>query len=231
VSGVVLAAAVAAVLGAIAGRLIDSIAVVAPRQTDETGGPVAVRVRLRDRALGSPWAELAGALVATGVALRFGWSAQLPAWLWLAAVGLLLAVVDLRTLLLPNRVLLPGVAGGLALLAVAAAVDDRWPDLGRALLAGAAAFAALLLLALIAPSGMGMGDVKLAGLLGLYLGWLGWPVLILGLFLGFLAQALLGLALLVARRAGRRTELPFGPALIAGALAAALLSGSWVLLG
>ena len=228
-SGAVLAAAVAAVLGAVAGRLLDSLAVVVPRRTDEAGGAVAVRVRLADRSLGGPWAELAGGVVAAAVTLRFGWSAQLPAWLWLALVGLLLAVVDLRTRLLPNRVLLPATVAGLALLAVAAAADDRWPDLGRAVLAGGAAFTALLVLALIAPSGMGMGDVKLAGLLGLYLGWLGWPVLVTGFFLGFLVQAVLGLALVVARRAGRRTELPFGPALIAGALVAALLAGSWAL--
>ena len=225
-SGALLATVVAGVLGAVAGRLLDSVAVVAPRRTDEAGGAVAVRVRLGDRAIGSPWAELAGALVGAAVTLRFGWSAELPAWLVLAAGGLLLAFVDLRTRLLPNRVLLPLTVVGLVLLTGAAAADDRWPDLGRAVLAGAAAFAALLVLALITPSGMGMGDVKLAGLLGLYLGWLGWPVLVAGLFLGFLAQAVLGVALIVARRAGRRTELPFGPALIVGALAAALLSGS-----
>ena len=228
-SGAVLAAVVAAVLGAVVGRLLDSLAVVAPRRTDEAGGAVAVRPRLADRALGAPLPELAGALVLALVTLRFGWSAQLPAWLWLAVVGLLLAFVDLRTRLLPNRVLLPGAVGALVLLTVAAAAEGGWPDLGRAVLAGAASFGALLVLALIAPSGMGMGDVKLAGLLGLYLGWLGWPVVLSGLFLGFLLQAGAGLALIAVRRAGRRTELPFGPALITGALAAALLAGSWAL--
>jgi leader peptidase (prepilin peptidase)/N-methyltransferase len=82
-------------------------------------------------------------------------------------------------------------------------------------------------MALISPSGLGMGDVKLVALTGLYLGWLGWPVVLVGLFLGFLAQGLLGLGLLAARRAGLRTDLPFGPALLAGALAAALLTGPW----
>jgi leader peptidase (prepilin peptidase)/N-methyltransferase len=225
VSGSVLVVALAALVGAGTGRLIDSLAVVAPRRTEPVAGAFAVRVR----ALGAPWPELAGAVCAAAVAARFGWSAQLPAWLWLVAVGLLLALVDLRTRLLPNRVLLPGVVGGVVLLAVAAAVDDSWPALGRAVLAAAAAAAGLLVLALIAPRGMGMGDVKLAGLLGLYLGWLGWPVVLTGLFLGFLVQALLGLALLAAHRVGRRSELPFGPALLAGALVAALLAGPWAL--
>jgi leader peptidase (prepilin peptidase)/N-methyltransferase len=172
-----------------------------------------------------------GALLAVAVVLRFGPSAQLPAWLWFLAVGVLLTVVDLREHRLPNRLLTIGTAGGGVLLLVAATADDAWPELGRAVLAGAAAFAVLLGMALLAPAGLGMGDVKLAGFLGLYLGWLGWPVVLLGFLLGFLVQALVGLVLLLARRAGRRTELPFGPALLGGALAAALLSGTWALVG
>jgi leader peptidase (prepilin peptidase)/N-methyltransferase len=227
VSGAVFAAVLAAVLGAVAGRVIDSVAVVAPRGAGADAGRPALRTSLRDRTLGAPWPELTGALSAAAVTLRFGWSPQLPAWLWFVAVGLLLAVVDLRTMLLPNRVLLPGLVGGLVLLAAAAAADGSWSALGRAALAGGAAFAVLLALALVAPTGMGMGDVKLAGLLGLYLGWLGWPVVLTGLFLGFFLQAVIGVALLVARRAGRRTELPFGPALLGGALLAALVSAGW----
>jgi len=210
----------AAVLGALVGRSVDGLALRTPRRVAD--GPVLPPPG--ERALGAPWAELAGAVAVGAVAWRFGWSAELPAWLWFAAVGLLLAAVDLRTRLLPNRVLAPGVAGALLLLTAAAAVDDRWPDLVRAVVGGGAAFGALLALALLAPSGMGMGDVKLAGLLGLYLGWLGWPVLVAGLFLGFLVQAVLGLGLIAARRAGRRTELPFGPALLLGTLVAALLA-------
>jgi leader peptidase (prepilin peptidase)/N-methyltransferase len=76
-------------------------------------------------------------------------------------------------------------------------------------------------MALVSPAGMGMGDVKLAGLLGLLLGWLGWPVVVAGFLLGFVVQAVLGLALIVLRRAGRDTELPFGPALVLGTAVAA----------
>jgi leader peptidase (prepilin peptidase)/N-methyltransferase len=227
---VVFAAVVAGLGGAVTGRVVDSLALVAPRRVGAGDGAVATRVDRRGRAIGAPWPELTGAICAVAVTLRFGWTAQLPAWLWFVAVGLLLTVVDLREQLLPNRVLLPGLLGGLALLALAAGADGDWSSLGRAALAGGAAFAVLLVMALAAPSGLGMGDVKLAGLLGLYLGWLGWPVVLVGFLLGFLLQAVVGLALLAARRVGRRTGLPFGPALLGGALVAALLTEDWVLL-
>ncbi len=77
---------------------------------------------------------------------------------------------------------------------------------------------------------MGMGDVKLAGVLGMALGWLGWGVLIVGGFLGFVYGAIIGLALMVGRRAGRRTAIPFGPFMVAGALTAILVGApvvSW----
>jgi leader peptidase (prepilin peptidase)/N-methyltransferase len=72
---------------------------------------------------------------------------------------------------------------------------------------------------------MGFGDVKLAGLLGLYLGWLGWSPVLVGTFTGFLLGGVAGMALLLARRADRRTGIPFGPAMLAGALLALFLAG------
>jgi leader peptidase (prepilin peptidase)/N-methyltransferase len=77
----------------------------------------------------------------------------------------------------------------------------------------------------IYPAGLGWGDVKLAGILGLYLGWLGLAVLAAGLFLGYLLAAGAGLGLIAAGRASRKTQLPFGPFLLAGTLAAIMLSG------
>ncbi len=166
-------------------------------------------------------------MASTAVVLRFGASADLPAWLWFVLLGLLLGVVDVREHRLPNRVLLPGTALAVLLLTGAASVSDRWDDLGRGLLAGLTCFGLLLVMALISPSGLGMGDVKLVALTGLYLGWLGWSSVVTALFLGFLAQGLLGLWLLAARRAQLSTDLPFGPALLVGALASALLGGPW----
>jgi len=69
----------------------------------------------------------------------------------------------------------------------------------------------------VSPGALGMGDVKLAALLGLYLGWLGWSTVLTGAVAGFVVQAALALVLLAARRVGRRDALPFGPAMLVGA--------------
>jgi leader peptidase (prepilin peptidase)/N-methyltransferase len=150
-------------------------------------------------------------------AVRFGASPELPAFLALAAAGVLLAVLDLRHHLLPNRVVLPALAAGVVLLTGAAALTGAWSDLLRAAIAAAVLFAVYLVMALISPSSLGMGDVKLAALLGLHLGWLGWPAVGTGAVAGFVVQALVGLVLLASRRIGLRSDLPFGPAMLIGA--------------
>jgi leader peptidase (prepilin peptidase)/N-methyltransferase len=158
------------------------------------------------------------AVLALGaVAAAVGLHPQLPAYLWLAAVGVTLAVIDAETLRLPDRLTLPSYPVGLVLLALPA----DWPALGRAVLAAVVAGGAALLLALLAPrGGLGLGDVKLLGVLGLFLGWLGWGVLVVGVALGFAIGALAAVAMLASRRAGLRDHLAFGPWLIAGALVA-----------
>jgi len=148
---------------------------------------------------------------------RFGLAWELPAFLVLAGVAVLLAAIDLRHRLLPNRVLLPALAAGAVLLALAAALTGAWSDLLRAGLGAVALFAVFLVLALISPRSLGMGDVKLAGLIGLYLGWLGWSTLVVGALAGFVVQAVVALVLLAGRRVGLRSELPFGPAMLVGA--------------
>ena len=127
------------------------------------------------------------------MAVRFGFDAALPAFLYLAAVGVALWMIDLDVKRLPNAIVLPsyGVAG--ALLTVAAVASGEWGDLLRSLLGMAALFGLYFLLALVYPAGMGFGDVKLAGVLGLYLGWLGWAEVVTGGFLGFLLGGVVGL--------------------------------------
>jgi leader peptidase (prepilin peptidase)/N-methyltransferase len=158
------------------------------------------------------------AAVALGaVAGAVGAEPQLPAYLWLAAVGVTLAVIDIETLRLPDRLTLPSYPVGLVLLALPA---DR-PALGRAVLAAAITGAVAFLLALLAPrGGLGLGDVKLLGVLGLFLGWLGWGVLVVGVALGFVLGGVAAVGMLASRRAGLRDHLAFGPWLIAGALVA-----------
>ena len=174
--------------------------------------PAAVGVRVP-----APGPAVATAVLCGLAALRFGPTWQLPAFLVLAAAGVLLAVIDLEHLLLPNRIIGPTAAAAAALLAVAAVAGGDGHALLRAALGAAVLFVLYLVLALVAPSGLGMGDVKLAGVLGLYLGWLGWGAVVFGAVAGFVVQALVAILLLAARRIGLRGELPFGPAMLAGA--------------
>lgn len=153
---------------------------------------------------------------------RFGLTWDLPAYLYLASISVPLAVIDLRTLRLPNIVTLTAYPGVALLLLLPAAIDGRWSDYGRAAIAGIALLALYVLLHLINPAGMGLGDVKLSGPLGALLGWISWNALLWGAMAGFLLGALAGLLLIALRRAGRKSELPFGPAMLAGAWLAIL---------
>ncbi|MCG5472335.1 prepilin peptidase [Micromonospora sp. LAH09] len=163
------------------------------------------------------------ASVFAGLAVALGDDPTLPVFLAVAAVGLVLAQVDLACLRLPDPLVL---AAGLLALAglagVAVLADD--PDRLLAALAGAVvAGAAHVLLALLPGSRLGFGDVKLAAVLGLPLGWLGRDALLTGLILAHVLHGALVLGLLAARRVRRDTLLPLGPALLAGAWLGALL--------
>jgi leader peptidase (prepilin peptidase)/N-methyltransferase len=144
---------------------------------------------------------------------------------WAAGACVVLATVDLASHRLPDRVTYPAYAVCVAALLVDAAVLGTWTAFVRAAVAATAAFLVAAGAALISPEGLGFGDVKLLGLLGLLLGWAGWGVLLGGVFLGLLIGAAVSLVLLATRRAGWRTALPFGPPLLLGAaLALALVA-------
>jgi leader peptidase (prepilin peptidase)/N-methyltransferase len=227
VSAALTTALLAGLLGAGAGVVVNRAAGAFPwsRPTAPAlAGTVAVRQRTAT-AVRPPVLEMATGALFVLTTLRFGPVAELPAFLLLAAAGVLLAVIDLRHRLLPNRVVGPALAGGAVLLAAAAALDQQWTPLLRGALGAAALFVCFLVLALISPRSLGMGDVKLAALLGLYLGWLGGEVLLIGAAAGFVVQAVAALALLATGRVGLRGELPFGPAMLAGAALAIGWSG------
>jgi leader peptidase (prepilin peptidase) / N-methyltransferase len=169
-----------------------------------------------------PAVELLTGVVWVAFALRIGLHADLAAYLYLGAVGVALALIDLDTKRLPNSLVLPSYPVALVLLGVAAIVQDDATSYIRALIAMGALFAFYFALAFVYPAGMGFGDVKLAGVLGLYLGWLGWGTLVVGAFLGFLLGGVIGAALMVAGRAGRKSAIPFGPFMLAGAFIAIL---------
>ncbi|MFF9047378.1 prepilin peptidase [Streptomyces parvulus] len=160
---------------------------------------------------------LVTALVCAALAAATGTRPELAVWLLLAPVGVLLAAVDLKVRRLPDPLTLPLAGAALALLGLTALLPEHAGEWTTALLGALALGAGYLVLFLINPAGMGFGDVKLALTAGAVLGWYGWPTLMLGTFAGFLLGAFYGGALLVARRAGRKTAIPFGPFLIAGA--------------
>ncbi|MFF6997997.1 prepilin peptidase [Streptomyces sp. NPDC008313] len=166
---------------------------------------------------------LATALVCALLALATGTRPELAVWLLLAPVGVLLAVVDFRVQRLPDPLTLPLAGAALVLLGGAALAPEHAGSWRTALFGALALGGAYYVLFLLNPNGMGFGDVKLAPGLGAILGWYGWSTLFLGTFAGFLFGGLYGLALVVAGRAGRRTSIPFGPFLIAGAYVGLLI--------
>jgi leader peptidase (prepilin peptidase)/N-methyltransferase len=168
-------------------------------------------------------AGFAGAVAAVGE------SWLVWAHLWLVGLTLVLVVTDLDQKLIPNRILFPGTGVAVALLAAGSLLEHRVPDLVRGLGAGLGWFALLYLVALAARGGFGFGDVKLAFVLGVFAGFWSWRTLAVALFLTAMLGGLPALVMIVSRRAGRRDELPYGPAMVFGTwMAIALYAQSLV---
>jgi leader peptidase (prepilin peptidase)/N-methyltransferase len=167
------------------------------------------------------WVVVTAALFGA-TAERFGEHWILVPYLVFVGALVPLTIIDLRLQILPNRIVYPLAGASVVLLGLVALVDSQGDAYVRALLAGVAAFVAFCGLHLVAPGGLGFGDVKLSFVLGLYLGWLGWGELVLGVFLAFLYGAVVGIALIVTKVRSRRDAVPFGPFLAAGAMTAVL---------
>jgi leader peptidase (prepilin peptidase)/N-methyltransferase len=141
----------------------------------------------------------------------------LVAFLYFAAVSVALALIDLDTRTLPNVIVIPSFVVGALLLSGASMLSG---DLGSLVIAtvGAIALAALYLgVALVHPGGMGFGDVKLAAVVGLFLGFIGWEALAVGTLAAFILGGMFGITLLATGRATRKTGMPFGPWMLGGA--------------
>lgn len=187
-----------------------------------------------------PLVELTTALVWVLLAWRLlelddPWA--IPAFLYLGAVAVALALIDIDVHRLPNVITLPSYVVAPLLLLLPAALGSRWDDYLRAFVGMAALYALYFVLWLVHPGGMGFGDVKLAGVLGCYLGWLGYRELLAGAFLGFLLGAVFGVALAVAARIRShgateqpsaaaspllKVQIPYGPYMLLGTLLAIL---------
>jgi leader peptidase (prepilin peptidase)/N-methyltransferase len=186
----------------------------------ECGEPISARY---------PIVELVTGLLFAAAAFRFPLPYGAPvniliatilillAVLYFAAISVALAGIDLDTHTLPNVIVLPSyiVIGGLLL--AASVIYGDYSQLLPAAVGGAALFVLYFVMALVYPGGMGFGDVKLAGVIGLMLGFLDWGSLIVGAFAAFLLGGLFGIALVLTRKAGRKSGIPFGPWMLAGA--------------
>jgi leader peptidase (prepilin peptidase) / N-methyltransferase len=172
-----------------------------------------------------PFIELLTGVLFFAVGLVYYDSWVLPAYLFLTAGLVALSAIDLELYILPNRIVYPLGIGMVPLLALASLLEHDWEAGWKALAGGAAAFAFFFIIHLIAPRGMGYGDVRLSFILGLSLGWLGGEYVFGGLFFGFLYGAIVGIGVIaVEGRAGRKRAVPFGPFLAAGTL-------TWILWG
>lgn len=180
------------------------------------GGPPPLRVRITTAAVTS--------LLFGLLAWRFGPSLDLPAFLLLALLGVQLSRIDFALHLLPNVLVVLLLGGGLLLLTASAALAPGWPELFRALAGAAILFGGYLILGLLSPGSIGMGDVKLAAPLGLYLGYLGWQQVLFGGLLGFVVGGVLTVLVLRLRRAEKPTESAHGPAMVIAALSVALVT-------
>ncbi|GAA3623134.1 A24 family peptidase [Microbacterium awajiense] len=155
----------------------------------------------------------------SGLTTAEWWAAAivLVAFFYFAAISIVLTLIDMDTRRLPNSIVLPSYLVAGFLFGLVAWLTADWASLLRAGIGMAALYAFYFVLRLVRPGGMGGGDVKLAGVIGIYLGWIGWGALTVGAFAAFVFGGVYGIALILLRRAGRKSAIPFGPWMILGA--------------
>ncbi|MGH9263221.1 MAG: prepilin peptidase [Acidimicrobiales bacterium] len=155
-----------------------------------------------------------------GGAVRFDGGWVVPAYLGFFLCLVSVTVIDFQRQIIPNYIVYPTIFVSVPLLAFAALVGDDWNGFGRAMMGGTLAWLALLVIHLISPAGMGFGDVRLAFVLGMFLGWIDLGHVLTGLFLGVLLISALGLILAALRLRSLQEHIAFGPFLAAGSILA-----------
>ena len=168
-----------------------------------------------------PLVELATGLIFAAMTADVGklhWA--LPAYLYFVAAGVALTMIDFDHKRLPDKIVLPSYPVVAVLLTIGAGVDNNWAALARAGIGAVALFAFYFIIAFAYPAGMGLGDVKLSGILGGLLAYISWGTLVVGAFGGFFLGAVVGVIVLALRKGDRKTAIPFGPFMIIAATAA-----------
>lgn len=239
VSCAVLGLVVGSFLNVVIARVPKKESVVTPRsRCPGCATPIAPRdnvpvvswllLRGRCRACGEPISgryplvELGTAALFATTAVAIGADAALPAFLVFVAALIAISAIDLELYIVPNRIIYPTLFASVPLLLVAAVVEDDWTSAREAAIGGVLAFGLFLLIHLISPRGMGFGDVRLSGVIGMFLGWLSVPHVLLGLFLAFLLASVLGVGLIAVKLRSRKDHIPFGPFMALGAVTALL---------
>jgi leader peptidase (prepilin peptidase)/N-methyltransferase len=213
------------VLGLVVGAWLPVVIERVPEKQPLLAGPFPEPARSLHTRTG--WIVVLGTAALFGAtAARFGADWVLPSYLVLAAALVALSVIDLRLFLLPNRIVFPLTGASIVLLGLGALAEGEAGAFGRALLGAGASFVVFALLHVVSPRSMGFGDVKLAFVLGLFLGYLGWGEVVLGLFLGFFYGAVIGIALILTGVRTRKDHVPFGPFLAAGTITVILVGGT-----
>ena len=211
----VVAAVVAALVAAMAASQLPLLLIRLPEPAEPAEG----KPRYADLALTprlSLWCALVAGVAAGVIGGVLGLAASLPAWIYLSAIGVGLSFIDWRTKLLPRLIVAPSYGAVAAVLVIAALATSDWESLIRAGVGLVATFGIFLLMWLVYPKGLGYGDVRLAGVLGMALAWQGWTELVIGLYAAFVFGGIIG-GVLSALKIVDRKGYPFGPFLMFGA--------------